>query len=68
MAVDEIAEEEEPVDWDTLMNRLRKLIYNQPDIIFNILEVLLEMLVERKILLEEEVKEIIKMGLKRWRQ
>ena len=57
-------EEEEEIN---LKPRLLRMIYNQPTILYYILEVLFEILETRELLSEEESKAMISEAMKRWR-
>jgi len=65
MSVKEIVEDE--VEIEDLRPHLLRMIYNQPTILFYVLEVLFELLETREVMSEEEAKALISEALKRWR-
>lgn len=66
-AEEEQEPEEQDVDWKTLMKRLHNFAFERPDVIFSMLEVLLERLKDKEIFNEEELKAIIREGVRRWK-
>ncbi len=65
MTAEEVSEDE--VDIEDLRPQLIRMIYNQPTILFYILEVLFELLEAREVMSKEEAKVLITEALKRWR-
>ena len=66
MSIEKINEEEK-VSAEDLKYRLLRMIYNQPTILFYILEVLFELLEAREVMNEGEAKALISEAVKRWR-
>ena len=60
----EVPEEVVEIDFKP---RLLRMIYNQPTILYYILEVLFEILETRELLSEEEAKSLISEAMRRWR-
>lgn len=67
MSAEEINEEEDEVSAEDLKLRLIRMIYNQPDILFHIFEVLFELLEARGVMNEGEAEVLISEAVKRWR-
>lgn len=65
MTAEEVTEDE--IDIEDLRPQLIRMIYNQPTILFYILEVLFELLEAREVMSKEEAKALITEALKRWR-
>lgn len=65
MSVEEVEEDE--IDIEDLKSHLLRMIYNQPTILFYVLEVLFELLEARGVMNEGEIKVLIIEALKRWR-
>lgn len=60
-------EEVEEVLLEDLMPQLYRMIYNQPTILFSILEVLFELLENRGVMRPGEAEILIREGIRRWR-
>lgn len=68
--VEEVAVEEEEIEELTLEDlrpKLYRLIYNQPTVLLFIIETLFELLGSRGVMRPDEAEEVIREGLKRWR-
>lgn len=60
---EEIAEE---IPWQDYLTKLQVLIYNQPDVVFSILQELFDLLVAAKVMAPEDVEALIRAGVDRW--